>query len=110
MKKLYKIKVLEGGPKSYKVAIETYLIAENDEVVYNYIDKKLYSDMWSDKEKDDNTFKDTILKNKGDLDDGNWDDAFYGITKFGWEEVEIKHNCKQEYLDWMVDLKIATEV
>lgn len=39
MKNLYKIKVLHGAPKDSHTSIETYLIAESDNEVYEFIDE-----------------------------------------------------------------------
>lgn len=47
--KLYKIKVLHGAPKDSYESIETYIIAENDEEVYNWLKKKAYWDYYENR-------------------------------------------------------------
>ncbi len=100
MKNLYKIKVLHAAPRDSHTSIETYLIAETDQDVYNFINKKYLFGRWGDREKDENTkyddklnkyipLEEWILKNQGDLEDEEgWDDAYYGVTKYGWEKVK----------------------
>ena len=118
MKKLYKIKVLHGGPKDSHESIETYLIAENDLEVFNWIDQNKCYGYWGNQDleegeetgyydKNDNeiSMKEWILANKGDLSDENgWEDAYYGVTKWGWEEVADSYDFDFEQL---VKFKIA---
>ena len=102
---LYKILFSHTAPKETKVGIMTYLIAENENSVYNYIDKKYNYKCWKDYEDDcelfdiydDNynvigteTFKEKIIRIKGDMNDEDYDysDAYYGITLYGWELVK----------------------
>lgn len=95
---LYRIIVLHGGPKDSHTSTETYLIADNEEAVFAWIDKKNFK-VWSGRDEDDLRtdedtdtevpFKDWVMKKRGDLDDEEgWEDAYYGITKWGWEPVE----------------------
>jgi hypothetical protein len=121
MKKLYKIKVLHGGPKDSHESIETYLVAENDLEVFDWIDGKNYK-CWSEHEKyleegeesgyydetEDKpiSMKEWVIANKGDLSDENgWGDAYYGVTKWGWEEVIGEITAMD--LETLVYLKIA---
>lgn len=95
--KLYRIIVLHGGPKDSHTSTETYLVAKNDEEVFNYIDTKKNYNFWTESESkryaDDNdeetvTFREWVMLNHGDLEDEEgWEDAYYGVTKWGWEEV-----------------------
>ena len=108
--KLYKIKVLHGAPKDSHESIETYIVAEDDEEVYNWLKKKAYWDYYEDNPEDENglrcreespydemSFKEYVMLYKGDLkDDEGWEDAYYGVTKWGWEEVgEISESEKR---------------
>ena len=113
---LYRIKVLHGGPKSSHTATETFLVAESDEQVANWIEKeKQHGHWWTpyspvDPEEEPETrydsdadqdipFYDYILKNRGDLEDEEgWSDAYYGVTKWGWEEVETASAADVETL------------
>lgn len=96
---LYKLTVLHGGPKSSCTAILGYMLAESDEGAYNrlndeafwneadesyILEREEYPDMFDPARP---TPKETIMKNCGDLKDENWDDAYYGIWKYGWENL-----------------------
>ncbi len=98
---LYKLTVLHSGPKSSCTAILGYLLAENDEQVYNRLNDEAY---WDDANnrfleakaehpedygENDPSPKDIILKNCGDLEDEKWDDAYYGIWKYGWQNLGL---------------------
>ena len=97
MKKLYKIIVLNAAPKSSHSSIETYLIAENDEQVFAYIDDNLNNNHWTEDCQDvalyneygnkigTESFQKHVIRNRGDLDD-DWGDAYYGVTKYAWEQ------------------------
>jgi hypothetical protein len=103
--KLYRIKTLHAAPKDIHHSIMGYVIAEDDKAVMKYIDENYCYDKWADAIKDEQTvteypdddfdnpveisYENWILKHKGDLEDDDWSDAFYGITKFGWEEVTV---------------------
>lgn len=104
MKKLYKILVEHVAPKDSHISIECFLLAENDDVVYNWIDKEKQFGLWSDRDKDghkyaiynmaydiigEETHKERMLRVKGDLNDEDKDysDSYYGLTFFAWEEV-----------------------
>lgn len=50
-------------------------------------------------------FMDWVLENKGDLgDDTGWEDAYYGVTKWGWERVE---GASEDDMDVLEHLGIA---
>lgn len=100
--KLYRIKVLHGAPKDSHTSTETYLVALSEGDVASWIeDGKKYGNWFTpydgeeeemryDEETESEvTFKQWVLKNRGDLeDDEGWEDAYYGVTKWGWEPVE----------------------
>lgn len=106
---LYKILFTHSGPKSAEQGIKTYLLAENEEQVYEFIDKKYNYESWKDMEEDKDcedydiydedyniigteTFKEKIIRIKGEMNDEDYDycDSYYGITLFGWELVKEK--------------------
>lgn len=103
MKKLFKIKVLHAGEKSHHESIETYLLSENDEAVYKWVDKNKNLESWSEKLEDDadeeydlpgggiGNHKQLIIACKGDIGNeyNEWSDLYYGMTIYGWEEIEI---------------------
>jgi len=47
---LYKITFSHVAPKDLAEGIKGYLLAENDEQIYNYIDKTFNYDCWEDSE------------------------------------------------------------
>ena len=102
---LYKITFSHSAPKDTKNGIETYLLAENEEQVYGYIDREFNCECWKDQENENEifkifdkrfneigteTFKQKIIRIKGEMNDEDYDycDAYYGITLYGWELVE----------------------
>ena len=104
--KLYKITVKHAAPKDSHTATETLIEAEHDEAVYSWIDKEKCYGGWTEScTPEDNEepevfyfgedydteygFKEWCIKSKGDLDDERgYEDAYYGVTKWGWSEVE----------------------
>lgn len=117
---LYKILFAHSAPKDTKEGIETYLLAENDEEVYNYIDKEYNYECWRDQEEDHEiftlydedcnrigteTFHEKIMRLKGEIEDEDYDysDAYYGITLYGWKVVE--ENVSNDFTN-LVDLDI----
>jgi len=96
---VFRIKVLHSGPKDSHESIQTYLLAENELQVLEWIDKTHRYGAWSDAIKDGDTKWDGdtdkeipvlqyLLENHGDLEDEEgYDDAYYGVTKMGWELV-----------------------
>lgn len=92
--RLYKVRVLHGAPKDHHTATEEYFTAKTEEDAYEYVDKNharwsyYYEDdehgEWESKEQ----MNQELIENKGDLEsEFGWEDAYYGITKWGWEEV-----------------------
>jgi hypothetical protein len=109
---LYKILFTHTAPKDRKEGIITYLLAENEEQVYSFIDKEYNYECWKDQEEENETydvynddydvvgietFKEKILRLKGEMNDDDYDysDAYYGITLYGWELV--KENLASDY-------------
>lgn len=102
---LYKILFSHSAPKETKIGIKTYLLAENEDSVYDYIDKEYNYECWKDYEDDNElfdiydgcydligteTFREKIMRIRGDMNDEDYDysDAYYGITLYGWELVK----------------------
>jgi hypothetical protein len=125
--KLYRIKTLHAAPKDIHHSIMGYVVAENDKQVMEYIDQEYTNGCWSDRIKDGQTvteyndedpdisselsYEEWILKHKGDLDDEEWDDAYYGITKFGWEEVKVDmFDSSNAFLGMLIKTGVATTV
>jgi len=104
---LYKILFSHTAPKDTMLGIETYLLAESEEKVYDYIDKKYNYNHWRDENEDEDTepfalydddynvigtetFREKIMRIHGEIWDEDYDyaDAYYGITLYGWELVK----------------------
>lgn len=91
---LFRILVLHASPKDTHKATETYLSAADDEEVAQWINKTKKYDSWFDTDRtvyhedQDIPFREYVMLNKGDLeDDYGYEDAYYGVTKWGWEPV-----------------------
>ena len=127
MKKLYKIIVQHVAPKDEHTSVECFLLAEDDEAMYTWLDKKKVSGCWSDTNEEDElyeiydntykvigseTYKERMLRLKGEYFDENKDtsDSYYGLTFYGWEEIE--HLMTDEFTDYvgaLADLKVLEE-
>ena len=107
--KLYKILIEHCAPRDRIVAVAGYLYAENDRDVYFYVDKHLNYDAWEDRHDeaieneepfyiyDDDyneigaeTYRERLIRLRGSMNDENssYDDAYYGVTHYGWEELD----------------------
>lgn len=108
---LYKINFTHYAPKDSKEGIITYLVAIDNEQVYEYIkseprinDNGLYNS-WKDCEDDnkvydiyDNnynvigteSFKERMIRLGGEMydEDADVSDSYYGVTHLGWELVK----------------------
>ena len=117
--KLYRIIVLHGAPKDSHTATETYLAAENEDQVANWIQAEKCYGHWLDDEDGDEprtrnadddyekeiSFREWVMLKCGDLEDEEgWEDAYYGVTKWGWSEVA---DATQQDIDRLVTLGIA---
>lgn len=118
--KLYKIKVLHSAPKDSHTSIETYLAAYSDQQVAEWINKNYQHNYWfgyddekrqkreyySNKLEKDITFYEYVIENKGDLEDeSGYEDAYYGVTKYGWEEIIIPESTF--YIPKLIEFGIA---
>jgi len=120
MKKLFRIIVLHGAPKDTHISTEIYVVAEDEETVYNWLDKEKTG--WSEyieecknegepaEEYDgDKTipYKDWVIKSRGDLEDERgWEDAYYGVTKWAWEPIK----ATKKDMEILLKLGIAIEI
>jgi hypothetical protein len=112
---LYKIIFSHHAPKDSKYGIETYLLAESDEQVYEWLksepetsEGRIYVS-WSDYEDDDENFKERIINQQGQIDDehNDYGDAYYGLTFYGWELVqEDVTNDFTDLINWNIITKI----
>lgn len=107
---LYEITIGHAAPKDWRLSMLGYVLAENDEQVYEYIKSEPeingYSTYngWADSEdlKEEyeiydksfevigkETFKEKIIRLKGEINDDSYDfsNSYYGITLFGWELI-----------------------
>jgi hypothetical protein len=104
---LYTINVGHFAPKGSQYAIMGYVIAENDEQVYEYIKseplmfgEQLFNS-WKEKEGSEEypDFKSEMIKCGGELYAGiELEDLYYGVTQYGWEllknDIDV---CKLSY-------------
>jgi hypothetical protein len=123
---LYKILFTHTAPKDTKEGLMTYLLANNDEQVYSFIDKEYNYECWKNNEEDTDrelieiydehynvigtkTFKEYILEIKGEMNDESYDysDAYYGITLYGWELLE--ENVSYDFTE-MIKLGIIANI
>lgn len=97
-KSLFRIIVLHAAPKDSHTSTETYLVAPSEKAVFLWIDREKNFGAWTDIDQgarfaDDNydkeiPFADWVMLKRGDLaDEEGWEDAYYGVTKWGWELV-----------------------
>ena len=103
---IYRILVENCGPKSQWINTKCFLLAEDELEVYNYIDKELADDAWTERDDEHDlidiydedfevigqeTYKEKLLRLKGEIDDEDksYDDAHYGLTFYAWELVEF---------------------
>ena len=106
---LYIINFEHSAPKDTKEGIVGYFLAENDEQVFNYIDKEFECGCWTDKDDTDDedyepleiydedynvigteTYKERFIRLGGEMydEDREYNDLYYGLTYYGWELVK----------------------
>lgn len=102
--KLFKIVIRHCAPRDKKENIVGWFLAPDDETVMHYIDRELLSGIWSDRQEDSlnspltiydeyghkigtEHYFERMLRVKGEYFDENasYDDAYYGVTHYGWE-------------------------
>ena len=111
--KLYKILKRHYSPKDSEEGIEYFLVANNDEEVFNYLDKKELNGTWTDREEDSDyldiydedfnvvgqeTYKQKMIRIGGEFfyDDADTSDCYYGVTHYGWKEEKNSKDLYQE--------------
>lgn len=123
---LYSIDFAHAAPKDIEKGIKCYLLAENDEQVYEWIksepkltDRTMFNS-WADAEEENEpteiydedynvvgkeTFKEKMIRIKGEMNDYDYDycDAYYGITLYGW--TAVKENVTADFTE-MIKLGI----
>ena len=121
---LYKVLFEHYAPKDSQLGISTFLLAENDNQVYDYINNINYG-LWEDMNNDydklniyDNemnvigteTFKEKMIRIKGLIFDEDYEltDLYYGATLYGWELVKENVNVK-DYKE-LIELGIFIEI
>lgn len=131
MMNLYEIMMKHYAPKDSQMGIYTYLVANSDEEVYEWLkseqelkDGRIIFNSYQDSEKDketfeiyDNdykvigteTFKERMIRLKGDLNDEDVElsDLFYGKTLLGWKV--IKKSVTIEDIQTLKDLGICLQ-
>jgi hypothetical protein len=113
--KLYRIIVLHGAPKDSHTSTETYLVAPDEEAVFAFVDNLRFqawsdseAEIWDEESDKDIPMKEWVMKKKGDLEDEDgWSDAYYGVTKMGWAEVE---GATEQDIERLLALKIAVSL
>jgi hypothetical protein len=110
---LYKVIFTHYAPLGNEEGIKEYVLCEDDNKMYDYVDSKFNYDGWKEKESDlysdeyseyykedaenprgvlikKSPFRVSIINNKGqvDHDDNEYLDLFYGLTHYGWELVK----------------------
>lgn len=103
---LYKIHFLHYTNESTVEGLKEYLVADSDEGVYHYVDKEYNNDNWND-------FSDfssnQIIEAKGDINlDDRDDEAYYGVTLFGWEL--IKENIDINNYSKIIELGVINKI
>jgi len=120
---LYSIDFRHYSPKDSEYGIKTYLIAQDDEAVFDWIanysgEFGIYTSWLSESNEEVElydeykligvvTYKEKIIYNKGEIGDSSTDfsDVFYGITQYGW--TLIKENLSIEETETLLKLNIA---
>ena len=109
---LYKIEFTHYAPKDSSSGIKEYILANNDEEVFDYINKNYTWNGWTEREdewgNECQTYKEFVLENKGDDEDESlFEDLYYGQTTYSWEL--IKENITEENAKILTELDIITK-
>lgn len=127
MQNLYQINVKHLAPKDSHESIECFIIAENEDQVFDYLAKeKAYwtesetfcenhipdfdEDQELSEEEYSNEIKKFVISTKGEID-ADWacyDDLYYGQTHWGWELK--KENISIEEVNTLKNLGLITEI
>ncbi|PLS19154.1 hypothetical protein CVD28_01730 [Bacillus sp. M6-12] len=128
---LYQVMLKHFSQHDSEVGIFTYLVAESDEAVYEWIkaEKELKDGRQifnsyglSEKEGEifeiydseynvvgEETFKERIIRLKGDMNDENVElnDLYYGKTLLGW--ILVNENITEEQIQALQDIGVCLE-
>jgi len=131
-KYIYKIKCAHYAPKDTHESMCEYFIANNDQEVMDYIDKEYnfnsgkdlpQEDFFYDDENEESydedalsdddiyqecleKYRQKILKNCGNIGmDFDGDDAYYGITQWGWEKLST---VNEKEINILLELKLVS--
>lgn len=118
---LYKVSFKHYAPKDVSEGIVCYLVADNDENVYEWFKSGIesfteyehyttYSEYETDGTKHDGTpFKESIISTKGCMNNEFEEvyDLYYGATQYSWELVS-KH-LVQEDIDTLKKLGVKVD-
>lgn len=119
---LYQIMIRHYAPKDYEDGIYTYLVAESDEDVYEWVkeesqlkDGRYLFNIYKDAEEDgdmldDVPFKDSIIASQGCMynDCMEVSDLYYGATQIGWKMV--KEDISQDEVDVIEGAGVSIEI
>lgn len=120
--KLFEIRFRHYSQKDSEEGILTYLLAESDENVYEWIRSEptlnndesiyvdwMYKDVPEDEDKFEEGFKERIIECCGDMydDESEVYDLYYGATQYGWSIVN-DNIIYEEFLE-LKRLGISTE-
>jgi len=101
---IYKIHVEHFSQKDSHKSIEAFLVADSDEAVYDWVDKKEYG-TYTDRNDEDGlidiyddeynvvgqeSFKEKMLRVCGEFFDEDYEpeELYYGAKIYGWEKLE----------------------
>ena len=104
--KLFKILFEHYSQKDGTTGIKCFLLAENDEQVYEWLKSDPHfgddwiTTCWDDAD-DDGMFKDRMIECKGQMFDDEFEphDLYYGLTVYGWEQLENDMDSDLAFLD-----------
>ena len=102
--RLYKIGITHYAPKDSKYAIKEYVVANNDEEVFNYLASgyAYWNDILEYAEDEYAQEKYDEIKNSHS-DNREVSDLYYGATQYDWIEVD----SDKELIDKMIEFKLA---
>lgn len=126
--KLFKICIRHCAPRDTKESLVNWVIAPDATTVLHYIDKELMHGSWTDTHNDSlnepleiynedydvigtEFYLEKMLRLRGEYfdPDANYDDAYYGVTHYGWEEgIEISEEDKETLLKLGVAIELKT--
>jgi len=112
--RLYKLTVLHAAPKDVHESMEGYVIANTEAQVFMHVDGN-QGNKWAasevEREDDDGhpcSMSEWVMLNGGDMeDDTGFEDAYYGVTKRGWEDMG---DLTEEQARTLIELGVAVDI